>query len=68
MDFSKALDTVPHQRLLLKLNKYGITGKTNKWISSFLQDRHQCVVVGGEHSQWVKAQSGVPKGTALGPL
>ena len=68
MDFSKAFDTVPHQRLLLKLNQYGITGKTNKWISSFLQDRHQRVVVGGEHSQWVKVQSGVPQGTVLGPL
>ena len=68
MDFSKAFDTVPHQRLLLKLNQYGITSKTNKWISSFLHDRHQHVVVGGEHSQWVKVQSGVPQGTVLGPL
>ncbi len=39
-----------------------------RWISSFLQDRQQRVVVGGEHSQWVKVQSGVPQGTVLGPL
>ena len=34
-DFSKTFDTVPHHRLILKLNQYGINGKTNRWISSF---------------------------------
>ena len=68
MDFSKAFDTVPHQRLLLKLKTYGITGGILDWISSFLQNRHQRVVVGGDHSEWVKVQSGVPQGTVLGPL
>ncbi len=68
LDFSKAFDTVPHHRLLRKLDQYGISGKINRWISSFLQDRQQRVVVGGEHSQWVKVQSGVPQGTVLGPL
>lgn len=68
MDFSKAFDTVPYHRLLHKLSHYGINGKTNTWISSFLQDRHQRVVVGGEHSKWVKVKSGVPQGTVLGPL
>ena len=31
-DISKALDVVPHHRLLVKLYMYGITGKTNRWI------------------------------------
>ena len=39
LDFSKAFDTVPHQRLLQKLRKYGIRNHTLNWISSFLTNR-----------------------------
>ena len=51
MDFSKAFDTVPHNRLLLKSSQYGVDGKINDWLSSFLKDRKQRVVVGGDYSQ-----------------
>jgi len=40
-DFSKAFDSVPHRRLLLKLDHLGICGRTKVWISSFLSDRSQ---------------------------
>ena len=39
LDFSKAFDKVPHQRLLIKLDYYGIRGQTKKWIESFLRGR-----------------------------
>ena len=36
LDFSKAFDVMPHERLLLKLDFYGIRNKPLKWIRSFL--------------------------------
>ena len=68
LDFAKAFDKVPHKRLLLKLDHYGIRGSTYQWIESFLSDRHQCVVTGGTTSTYADVRSGVPQGTVLGPL
>ena len=68
MDFSKAFDVVPHQRLLHKLDHYGIQGTTRNWIQNFLTDRTQKVVVDGISSESARVRSGVPQGTVLGPL
>ena len=48
LDFSKAFNTVLHDKLLHKLNAYGIKGSLHKGLSSFLQDRQMRVVVEGE--------------------
>ena len=60
MDFSKAFDKVSHTRLVSKLERYGIQGRTNNWIKAFLQDRHQQVVVEGQRSYSAHVRSGVP--------
>ena len=39
LDFSKAFDSIVHSKLLLKLEKYGITGRLFLWLSAFLADR-----------------------------
>ena len=68
LDFSKTFDTVPHDKLLHKIDSYGIQGNTLKWLSSFLKDSTMKVVVEGEQSKSVTVESGVPQGTVLGPL
>ena len=68
MDIAKAFDTVPHNRLRHKLQWYGIIGNTYQWISSFLSDRHQKVVIDNVSSDSVPVVSGVPQGTVLGPI
>ena len=41
LDFCKAFDTVPHHRLFVKLEAYGIKDKLLEWIKSYLVGRHQ---------------------------
>jgi hypothetical protein len=60
LDFCKAFDTVPHRRLLSKLNHNGIGGKINKWIESWLCHRNQKVVLDGSSSPDSPVLSGVP--------
>lgn len=67
-DFQKAFDTVPHQRLMMKLNSYGIHSKVLTWIRSFLTGRKQRVVITGYESMWTSVISGVPQGSVLGPI
>ena len=68
LDFQKAFNTVPHQRLLSKLSSYSIQNETYSWINSWLTQRKQRVIVDGSASAWTPVKSGVPQGTVLGPL
>jgi hypothetical protein len=68
LDFKKAFDSVPHERLLLKMQTYGITGQVLQWVRNFLAGRVQRVRVGRAFSEQADVLSGIPQGSILGPI
>ena len=60
LDFSKAFDKVDHKILLSKIDAMGIQGPLHDWMSSFLKDRLQYVIVDGSSSEPCKELPGVP--------
>ena len=67
LDFAKAFDKVPRERLLLKLHAKGVSGRLLNWIRIWLTNRTQQVKIGGQSSEKCEVKSGVPQGTVLGP-
>jgi Reverse transcriptase (RNA-dependent DNA polymerase) len=61
LEFAKAFDTIPHERLKKKLKAHGIDGKQLAW----LDRRKQRVVLYGCKSTWEDVLSGVPRGACL---
>ena len=41
IDFQTAFDSIPHKYVLLKLQRFGISGKLFEWIKNYLKNRSQ---------------------------
>ena len=67
LDFSKAFDKVPHRRLAHKLDWYGVRNKSLAWITAFLKDRIQRVLLDGETSTPEASHERGPTGHCPGP-
>ena len=67
-DFQKAFDKVSHNKLIERMQGYGIHDSLIQWTKSFLSDRSQRVSVRGTFSKWHNVLSGIPQGSVLGPL
>jgi hypothetical protein len=68
LDIKKAFDCVPHDLLILKLEKLGVTGIELDWFRSYLEGRTQCVEINGKKSRPRKIKLSVMQGSILGPL
>ena len=68
IDFAKAFDSVPHDKLVHRLKTYGINGQLLLWIKNFFSNRNHCTRVGNVESTILPLLSGVMKGSGMGPL
>ena len=67
IDFSKASDLVPQDRLLMKLAASGLDSRVVVCVREFLVGRTKTVRVGTQISKEVKVTSSVPQGSVFGP-
>ena len=68
LDFKKAFDSVPHDELLFKLWRIGITGPLWHWFKAYLTGRFHYVSIDNVSSPLLPVLSGVPQGSILGPF
>lgn len=64
----KAFDTISHDVLMDKLERYGIRGQANCWLKSYLLNRQHQVRIGSALSDLKNINIGVPQGSLLSPL
>lgn len=75
LDLSKTYNVINHNKLLPKLDSYGVRGSSNMWFKSYLPNRTQFVEITLSNRTRRRYQSsprvnahGVPHDSNLGPL
>lgn len=67
-DYEKAFDSVNHDRLIQKLESFGVMGSLLNWFSSYLNNRTLSVRINDSVFYPFLMSSGVPQGSHLGLL
>ena len=65
---SKAVDCIPHDIIIAKLEAYGLEKVAQRTIYAYLTNRKQRIKVNEAYSSWKDIIFGVPQGSILGPL
>ena len=68
LDFSKAFDTISHQKLMQILCQLNLSNSVIQLFYNYLSDRYQRVMGKEEVSTWESVSRGVPQGSWLSPL
>ena len=68
MDLSKAFDTLNHDLLIAKLEAYGLSIDSLRYICSYLNQCLQRTGVNNSFSLWKDIIASVPQGSVLDPL
>ena len=68
LDMSRAFDSLSHEKLLSKLEIYGVRGLAINWFDSYLKNRTIQVDFKGTKSRKMSTSTGTAQGSNLGPL
>jgi len=68
IDFSRAFDSVSHEKLFVRLSDYGIHGDLLRWLKNFFTQRTHQTRVGFALSELADLLSGVVQGSGIGPV
>ena len=67
VDFHKAFDSINHSYIDNCLKLYGFRESIRKWVSLFFSKREAFILLGGNLSEKIILEQGVPQGDVISP-
>jgi Reverse transcriptase (RNA-dependent DNA polymerase) len=66
--YSRAFDTINHERLIRKLLSLAMPSKVVRWIVNFSTGRSQAASLDGKLSNWLPSTQSIVRGSGIGPI